>query len=260
MTQEDYIVTFPQALAGFPGLKTFRVFEPEGKYPLKFLQAVDAPDISFTCVDAVTVKLDYEVPLSQEDAQVLALESDQDAVVLALVVLPDGEPKRMTANLAGPLVINSRTRIGRQVLLDTRTYPLAYPVFLPHEEGEVRFPQGLVGFPQLTSFELLEPSDAYPLKFLKPKDRDDLYFTCVDVGAIKADYAVPLSDEDAKALAIRAPEEALVLALVVIPEDPRQMTANLAGPILVNLKTREARQIVLNTEVFPLKFPILSNQ
>lgn len=260
MSQEDFIITFPAALAGFPDLTEFRCFEPEGKYPIKFLQSVARPEVSFTCVDAATVKPDYEVPLSAEDAEVLALEQPGDALVLALVVIPDGEPKRMTANLAGPLVLNAKTRVGVQVLLDARTYPLEFPVFLPQGEGALRFPEGLLGFPQLKSFQLLEPPDAYPLKFLQPMDRDDLHFVCVDVGAIKADYNVPLSEDDAKALALRAPEEALVLALVVIPEDPRKMTANLAGPILVNLTTREARQVVLNTEVFPLKYPLFADQ
>jgi flagellar assembly factor FliW len=260
MSNEDFIVTFPRGLAGFPGLLEFRIFAPEGKYPLKFLQSVQSPDLSFTCVDAATVDPEFEVPLSEEDAQVLALTSPGDALVLTLVVIPDGEAKRMTANMAGPLVINTRTRVGCQVLLDTRDHPLELPVFLPRGEGELRFPDGLLGFPQLKAFQLIEPPEAYPIKFLKPLAQTDISFVCVNVGAIKPDYTVPLSPEDAKALAIRAPEEALVLALVVIPEDPRRMTANLAGPILVNLKTREGRQVVLNTDQFPLQYPVFADR
>ncbi|BDU74876.1 flagellar assembly protein FliW [Mesoterricola silvestris] len=260
MNQEDFIITFPKALAGFPTLTEFRVFEPEGTYPLKFMQAVASPDISFACMDAATVKLDYDVPLSPEEAQVLALEKPEDALVLVIVVVPGEDPRRMTANLAGPLVLNTRTRTGVQVQLDTRIFPLQFPVFLPRGEGEIGFPAGLIGFPELRRFELLEPSDAYPLKFLQPVEREDIHFVCIDVAAIKGDYQVPLSGEDASALAIEAPSEALVLALVVIPEDPRHMTANLAGPILINLRTRQGRQVVLNTEQFPLKFPVISDK
>jgi len=260
MSQEDYVVTFPRALAGFPALTEFRVFEPEGTYPLKFLQAVASPDISFACMDAATVKLDYDVPLSAEDAEALALEKPEDALVLVIVVVPGEDPRRMTANLAGPLVINTRTRKGVQAQLDTRVFPLQFPVFLPRDEGEIAFPAGLIGFPESRRFMLLEPSDAYPLKFLQPVDREDIHFVCIDVAAIKMDYQVPLSREDAKALAIEDPADALVLALVVIPEDPRLMTANLAGPILINLRTRQGRQVVLNTEQFPLKFPVISDK
>jgi flagellar assembly factor FliW len=175
-----------------------------------------------------------------------------------MVVVPAGDPRRLTANLAGPIVINTRTKVGCQIQLDTRVFPLEYPVFLPPAEGVVTFPNGLIGFPDLRSFQLLEPADAYPLKFLQPLDREDIHFVCIDVAAINPGYVVPLSDEDARALAIEALEDTLVLALVVIPADPRQMTANLAGPLLINFKTKEGRQIVLNTERYPLKFPVFA--
>ena len=260
MTTEDFIVTFPKALPGFPGLERFRLHEPEGGYPLKFLQSMERPEISFACVDAATVKIDFEVPLGPEDSAALALAAPEDALVLTIVVVPEDDPRRMTANLAGPLVINSRTRVGRQIELDARTYPLEYPVFLGKEGAGIHFPNGLIGFPELNFFNILEPSDSYPLKFLQPLDRDDVSFICIDVAAIKPDYEVPLSEEDAQALAIRAPADAMVLALVVIPDYPRQMTANLAGPLLINLKTRKGRQIVLNTEHNPLKYPVFTDK
>ena len=260
MSQDELIITFPRPLAGFPALSEFRIFEPEGTYPLKFLQSVASPEVSFTCMDAATVKLDYDVPLGPEDAQALGLEAPQEAMVLTMVVVPGGDPRRLTANLAGPIVINTRTRVGCQVHLDSRIFPLEYPVFLPPAEGVIVFPNGLIGFPDLRAFQLLEPADAYPLKFLQPLDREDVHFVCIDVAAINPGYEVPLSDEDAKALAIVDVADTLVLALVVIPADPRLMTANLAGPLLINFKTREGRQIVLNTERYPLKFPVFASK
>jgi flagellar assembly factor FliW len=259
MSQEDYIVTFPRALAGFPALTEFRIFEPAGTYPLKFMQSVASPEISFACMDAATVMLDYEVPLSEEDAATLALEKPADAMVLAIVVVPGEDARRMTANLAGPLVINTRTHLALQVQLDTKAFPLSYPVFLPRGD-ELNFPAGLIGFPELTRFRLLEPTDAYPLKFLQPVGREDIHFVAIDVAAIQRGYQVPLSPDDAQALAIEDIADALVLALVVIPDDPRHMTANLAGPILINLRTRLGRQVVLSTEHFPLKFPVISDK
>ncbi|BDU78744.1 flagellar assembly protein FliW [Mesoterricola sediminis] len=259
MSQEGLIVHFPSALPGFPDLRDFRLLEPEGGYPLKFLQAVERPEISFTCMDAATVKLDYDVPLGDDESRLLGLTSPSEALVLAMVVVPAQDPRRMTANLAGPLVINTRTRVGCQVRLDTRAFPLEYPVLLPPEQDVLTFQDGLVGFPDLHRFQLLEPSDAYPLKFLHPLDREDIHFVCIDVAAIKPDYQVPLNEEEAEALAIEQPSDALVLALVVVPEDPRLMTANLAGPILVNLRTRQGRQIVLSSEKFPLKYPVIGD-
>lgn len=123
---------------------------------------------------------------------------------------------------------------------------------------ELSLPKGLVGFPALSRFLLFEPADAYPLKFLHSMDREGVNFACIDPAGIKPDYAFSLSDEDAGLLSLEQPSDALILALLVIPEDPRRMTMNLAGPIVVNVRTRVALQVILNAEEYPLQFPVLS--
>jgi flagellar assembly factor FliW len=129
------------------------------------------------------------------------------------------------------------------------------------EEGVIlEFPDGLLGFPTLTHLRLFEPPDGYPLKFLQSVERDDLSFIALDIAGIKPEYTVPLSSMEAAALAIEQPEDALILTLVVIPEDPRQMTTNLAGPLVINARTRKGRQIALTGDQYPLRHPILGDR
>ncbi len=258
MPQDEIILTFPDGLAGFEKITQYRLYEPTGGYPLRFLQAVEHPELSFVCMDAAAIKMDYEVPLAEDDAAFLALEQPEDALVLLLVSVPE-DPRAMTANLAGPLVINIHSLQGRQVKLDIRTFPLQHPILNLQEEIIISFPAGLIGFAHLRYFRLFEPMESYPLKFLQAIDQPEISFTCIDVAAVKMDYECALNEEEAKVLALEQPEDALVLALVVIPEDPRQMTANLAGPLVINTKTKVGRQVVLNTEIYPLKHPILTN-
>ena len=120
------------------------------------------------------------------------------------------------------------------------------------------FPKGLLGFPHLTAFRLFEPSDGYPLKFLQAVDQPEISFVCMDPAGLKPDYTVPLSDGEAEDLALEAPSEAMILTLVVIPEDPRRMTTNLAGPLVVNTRTHTGLQAALPSDRFPLKFPVFS--
>lgn len=122
---------------------------------------------------------------------------------------------------------------------------------------QVTFPKGLLGFEQLTTFLLFEPKDGYPLKFLQSTENPDVSFICIDPVTVKRDYQVPLTPEEAEALGLEAPEEALILTLVVVPEDPQHMTTNLAGPIIINVRTRMGRQIILSSETYPLRCPIL---
>jgi len=133
------------------------------------------------------------------------------------------------------------------------------PVPPPESDDGIllNFPKGLLGFAHLTAFRLFEPADGYPLKFLQAVEDPEVSFTCIDPASIKPDYVVPLGADEAKALHLESPEDALILTLVVIPEDPRQMTTNLAGPLVVNVKTRLGYQIVMSSDTFPLRFPIL---
>ncbi len=259
MQDDATLITFPEGLAGFPSQHTYRLMEPQGGYPMKFLQAVEAPELFFVCMDAAAIKMDYEVPLGDEDAQALALSEPTDALVLLLVVVPE-DPRQMTANLAGPLVINVKTKTGRQILLDSGRFPLQYQVFSEPPDVVIQFPVGLVGFPNLHTFRLFEPQGGYPLKFLQSVEMDDITFTCIDVAAIKPDFQVNFTPEDAATLALESDRDAMILALVVIPEDPRQMTANLAGPLVINVRTCKGRQLILNTDQYPLKFPILGDR
>lgn len=124
------LLTFPKGLVGFPKLTLFRLFEPEDGYPLKFLQSIEAQDVSFVCINPASIKPDYEVPLGDEEAQALQLESPSDALILTLVVIPE-DARRMTTNLAGPLVVNVRSRIGFQIVFSSDKYPLRFPILAP---------------------------------------------------------------------------------------------------------------------------------
>lgn len=134
--------------------------------------------------------------------------------------------------------------------------PTPTPTPVPDDGILLTFPRGLLGFPDLTAFRLYEPQDGYPLKFLQAVEAQEVSFTCIHPASIKAGYEVPLGDEEAEALHLESPEDAMVLTLVVVPEDARLMTTNLAGPLVVNVKTRMGYQIILNTEKYPLRFPI----
>ena len=139
------------------------------------------------------------------------------------------------------------------------TDPITSPdLTMPSEDGTLlTFPKGLVGFSTLTTFRLLEPQDGYPFKFLQSVESPEVSFICVDPGSIKEDYEIPLVEDVAEALHLESPKDALVLTLVVIPEDARQMTTNLAGPLVISVKSRVGYQIVLDASKYPLRFPII---
>ncbi len=112
------------------------------------------------------------------------------------------------------------------------------------EASVLHFPQGLVGFARLQRYVVLDHRPGSPFKWMLSIDDPELAFAVANPGELVADYQPPL------ALAARllntAPDALALFVIVTIPSDPTRMTVNLMAPVVVDLRTREARQIVLD--------------
>ena len=70
------------------------------------------------------------------------------------------------------------------------------------------------------------------------------------------DYDPKLPAYAASALAIESPSDFTVLCVVVVTENAEEMTINLFAPIVINLRTRKARQVVLENSGFSVRQPV----
>ena len=108
----------------------------------------------------------------------------------------------------------------------------------------LHFAQGLVGFAQHRRYVVLDHRPGSPFKWMLSIDDPELAFAVAHPGELVADYQPPL------ALAARLldtePDALALFAIVTIPSDPTRMTVNLMAPVVVNLRTRQARQIVFD--------------
>lgn len=122
---DDQMVEIDGGLLGFPDARRYvRVAIPDAEGWL-WLQSADDPDLAFLAVDAFLFFPDYDLELPDADATAIELEVSTDAEVLALVTVrraDDGGTDSISANLLGPLVINNRTKVGRQVVLSDSQY------------------------------------------------------------------------------------------------------------------------------------------
>ncbi|HEY2388636.1 MAG TPA: flagellar assembly protein FliW [Candidatus Binatia bacterium] len=108
----------------------------------------------------------------------------------------------------------------------------------------LHFAQGLVGFPGHRRYVVLDHRPGSPFKWMLSLDEPDLAFAVANPGELVADYAPPLTL--ASRLLGATPEVLALFVLVTIPPDPTCMTVNLMAPVVVDMRTREARQIVLD--------------
>lgn len=131
----------------------------------------------------------------------------------------------------------------------------------PAPTQTVRLPEGLVGFPEYKSFELLYVPDQLPFVWLRLYGPEQLHFVVIEPGGIIPDYEVELFDEDASFLGITDSSDAMVLNIVTVkPGVQSTATVNLAGPIIVNRRTGIAKQCVLaNYGRYSAHHPLVDN-
>lgn len=114
--------------------------------------------------------------------------------------------------------------------------------------NEILLPHGIIGFGSYKRAELLYLPDHLPFLWMKLHGvTDHLHFVVIEPGGIVPDYQPELFDDDADALDLRMPSEAMILNIVTLRrQDPIEATANLIGPIVVNRRTRLGRQLVIS--------------
>lgn len=126
---EDKIIEFPEGLPGFENEKEFIVINNEDEEnPFQWLQSITNPNLAFVIVDPFSIFPDYDVIIPKSVQEKLKIESERDVAIYAIVVVPK-DIRKMTVNLLGPIVINVREKIGKQVILDDARYSTKHYIF-----------------------------------------------------------------------------------------------------------------------------------
>jgi flagellar assembly factor FliW len=116
-----------------------------------------------------------------------------------------------------------------------------------------------VGFPELTDFALIHDSEKEndtAEKWLQSMQEAAFAMPVVDPLVVKPDYNPEVEDELLKPIGELNPDSTLVLVSLTVPSDITKMTVNLQAPIVVNAEEMKACQIIVDTEKYPVRFPI----
>jgi flagellar assembly factor FliW len=132
---EDRVITLPKGLLGFPRATRFCLLEPGDDACFFWLQSLDEPSLAFVVTDPSLFVTDYSVPLRPEQMSELGLSRLEDAQVFVIVNKVD---QQLTGNLQGPLVINTITRDGDQLVLAEKRWTTRHPLVRVAAPGAAR--------------------------------------------------------------------------------------------------------------------------
>lgn len=120
---------FSEGLIGFANLTQFLLLAHSEKSPFRWLQSIEEPALAFLTAYPSHYISDFALDVDDKVAADLGLSESSSAAVLATVTIPQGRPNELTLNLAGPIVINLETRVGKQLIVDGDSHALKHRVF-----------------------------------------------------------------------------------------------------------------------------------
>jgi flagellar assembly factor FliW len=122
---DDTVITFPSGILGFPNYKQYAIIDVDEGSPLKWLQSLEEPSLAFVVTDPNLFVDSYAVEAYRKDLEDIQVTEAQDALVLVIVTVPS-DPAQMTANLKGPVLINTRNKMAKQLVIDNPDYDIKY--------------------------------------------------------------------------------------------------------------------------------------
>ena len=120
----------------------------------------------------------------------------------------------------------------------------------------IKFEEGIPGLEEYHEYALLQFEDSYPIMWLQSTEDRGVCLPVLDTFAVIEEYVFDIDDSDVKELGLNGPEDLYVASVLVIPEDIRKMTANLAAPIIINTATGRAKQILIGGGDYNVRAPV----
>jgi flagellar assembly factor FliW len=125
------------------------------------------------------------------------------------------------------------------------------------ETDLLELPQGLIGFPELKRYVLLDHDKESPFKWLQSLDDGAIAFVLINPLLFKPDYTVEVTEAEVSDLELKAEEDAVISVIITIPTNPQNMTANLKAPLVFNLQNRRGKQLVLSNSSYTTRHNIM---
>lgn len=119
------------------------------------------------------------------------------------------------------------------------------------------FPEGILGFAEIKRYAVMQNPNGGPFQWLHAVEQPSLAFVVCDPLLVCPEYKISVRKDDLRTIKLDDISTGVVLVIITIPRDPKEMTANLQGPVIFNPIEKLAKQIVLNDPTYPVRFRVM---
>lgn len=129
---ENKIISFGKGLMGFEDNSRYALLydsEKQNGKGVMWLQSMEDANLAFPVIDPLDILSEYK-PMVEDEwlANIGEYGSDEELLILCVLTVP-ADLTQMTANIKAPLVINTVTRKGCQIIVNNDDYEVRYNVY-----------------------------------------------------------------------------------------------------------------------------------
>lgn len=125
---EQDVLSFPNGIPGFLEEKEFVLFPFADDTPFYMLQSTKNQSLGFVVTNPLLFFKDYDFTIPDQVVEQLKIESEKDIAVYSILTVQDPFEKS-TTNLQGPVLINPKKQLGRQIILQDPNYQTKHALF-----------------------------------------------------------------------------------------------------------------------------------
>ncbi len=125
------------------------------------------------------------------------------------------------------------------------------------EEHVIHFDEGLIGIPDKTKFLLIEKEDFKPFSYLQSVDDPTFILIVVNPMLIEKEYKFSIFRGDLEAIDIKDENDFSLLSIVIFAQKVQDITINLKAPLLINVHTKQALQVILQNDDYSVEEPLM---
>ena len=117
---DDKIIVLENGMIGLPDMKHFALIYDEEKEDggkVRWFQSMDDPETAFPVMDPYIVKEDYNPTINDDLLRPLGELKEENTFILTTLTVPR-EVEKMSINLKAPIIINSDTKKGAQIIVE----------------------------------------------------------------------------------------------------------------------------------------------
>jgi flagellar assembly factor FliW len=111
-------ISLPQGLFGFSKIRNMQLMFDKEELPFMWLREEQENGLAFVVLEPGGVLPDYSVEIADADIKVLGITGPEDTMILNIVTLLPEQASKISLNLVGPIIVNRKTLVGKQCIIN----------------------------------------------------------------------------------------------------------------------------------------------